>query len=176
MTFRVRSAGGLPLRRLLLLGGGLVLLWLALQWASTPAVPPVSSPPAPTDSTLALLVRAESASPYSSVRYVLVLLVLVAGAVLALYLHRRTRTLPGPALLRPIGQLSLGPGQQIRLVACGDELLILGVTSQQITLLKSMPLPQELQHEHSAEATASSTFARMLTTLSARASQSNHAS
>ncbi|WP_397546118.1 FliO/MopB family protein [Rhodothermus marinus] len=175
MTFRVRSASGFPLRRLLLLGGGLVLLWLALQWASTPAVPPASSPPAPTDSTLTLPVRSESASPYPSIRYLLVLLVLTAGAVLALYLHRRTRTLPGPALLRPVGQLSLGPGQQIRLVACGDELLILGVTSQQITLLKSLPLPPELRDDN-AEAPPASAFARMLTTLSARASQTDHAS
>lgn len=176
MTFRVRSASGFPLRRLLLLGGGLVLLWLALQWASTPAVPPAASPKAVADSTLTLPARSEPAPPYLSVRYLLVLLVLTGGAVLALYLHRRTRTLPGPALLRPIGQLPLGPGQQIRLVACGDELLILGVTSQQITLLKSIPLPPELQHNDHPETPPASTFARLLTTLSAQPQQTDHAS
>ncbi len=165
MTFHMRSASGLPLRRLLLLGGGLVLLWLALQWAATPAAPPA---PVVVDATPALSARSESAPPYLSVRYVLVLLILIFGAGLARYLHRRTRTLPGPTLLRPIGQLSLGPGQQIRLVACGDELLILGVTSQQITLLKSLPLPPELRDDN-AEAPPASAFARMLTTLSARA-------
>lgn len=176
MAFRLRAVCyGSVARRLLLLGGGLLLLWLALQWAAAPSsISPASSAPA-ADSARVPLARSDPAPSLLSLRYLLVLLVLAAGALVALYLHRRTRTLPGPALLRPLGQLSLGPGQQIRLVACGDELLILGVTTHQITLLKSLPLPPELQHE-SAEMPPAATFTQLLTTLSARPSPPDHAS
>ena len=37
--------------------------------------------------------------------------------------------------MEPIAQLALGPNQQLRLVRCGESLLLLGVTSQQITML-----------------------------------------
>ena len=40
-------------------------------------------------------------------------------------------------LLETLGHMSLAPNQQLRLVRCGDDVLLLGVTSGQISLLKS---------------------------------------
>ena len=42
-------------------------------------------------------------------------------------------------LLETLGHMSLAQNQQLRLVRCGDDVLLLGVTSGQITLLKSYP-------------------------------------
>lgn len=175
MTIRLRAAGGSMLRRLLLLSSGLFLLWLALQWGSMPPTPLPPAPISAADSTLTLHVRPEPALSFVNFRYGMVLLVLVAGTVLAFYLRRRTRSFAASSLLQPLGQLSLGPGQQIRLVACGDELLILGITPHQITLLKSLPLPSELQ-TGGMEPLPPSSFTQLLTHLSTRSIQTNHAS
>ena len=72
--------------------------------------------------------------------YVLVVLILAAGGALALFLRRRVRPqAPGTAALHTLSHLSMGPNQQLRLVACGGDVLLLGITSGQITLLKSYP-------------------------------------
>ncbi|MDQ7039447.1 MAG: flagellar biosynthetic protein FliO [Rhodothermus sp.] len=174
MAIRFRMAARVPVRRLVLFGAGLFLLWLALQWAASPVSSPTPKPfPAP-DSTYILPARSSEPVPIRA-RYVVVLLILIAGAFLALYWYRRQRPPNRPALLRPVGQLSLGPGQQIRLIACGDELLILGVTSHQITLLKSLPLPPELQANR-AETDEALPFAHLVTHLTARTPQTDHAS
>ncbi len=174
MAIRLGTAARLPVRRLVLFGAGLFLLWLALQWAAAPVSAPTPKPFLAADSAYTLPARSSDPVPIRG-RYVAVLLILISGALLALYWHRRQRPLNRPALLRPLGQLSLGPGQQIRLIACGDELLILGVTSHQITLLKSLPLPSELQANH-AETDEARPFAHLFAHLTARTAQTDHAS
>jgi flagellar protein FliO/FliZ len=67
------------------------------------------------------------------------LLVLVGGGGYALYVRRRVSSEEGPAALRPIGQLPLGTSQHLRLVACGDEVLLVGATEETIELLKTYP-------------------------------------
>ena len=42
-------------------------------------------------------------------------------------------------LLETLGHMSLAQNQQLRLVRCADDVLLLGITSGQITLLKSYP-------------------------------------
>ena len=75
------------------------------------------------------------------VRVIGVLLLLAGGGALAYYLHRRQDATTGrtAAPIEPMGSFTLAPNQQLRLVACNDEVLLLGVTAQQITLLKSYP-------------------------------------
>ncbi|MEM9665573.1 MAG: flagellar biosynthetic protein FliO [Bacteroidota bacterium] len=69
------------------------------------------------------------------------LALLVSGGVLAWMLHQR-RTVSGSApatALIPLGRLPLAPQQELRLVACQDDVLLLGVTQGQISLLQRYP-------------------------------------
>jgi len=128
------------LQRGLLFGGGLVLLWLVLQLAPTP--PPAEVPPSlfeRADPADGLAVRPRSAMPgLFSTGNIVAFVLLVGGVGLAFFLHRRFSEGESPAsALHSVGQMTLAPNQQLRLVRCGDEVLLLGVTTGQITLLKS---------------------------------------
>jgi len=128
------------LRRALLFGGGLVLLWLALQLAPTP--PPAEAPTTlfeRADPADGLVVRPLSATPgLFSVGNIVAFVLLAGGIGLAFFLRRRSSEGGSPAAaLQSMGQMTLAPNQQLRLVRCGDEVLLLGVTTGQITLLKS---------------------------------------
>ncbi len=153
-----------PWRRLLLFIAGLFVLWVLWQWATAPSGPP-PIPADAADPTTFSQQHAPTAEHGFLLRYFLILVVLAGGALWALRLRRRVTPAANTMLLRPLGQLSLGPGQQIRLVACGEELLVLGVTAHHITLLKSLPLPAELRTETTSEAVRAATFARLLESL-----------
>ncbi len=115
-----------PLRWALLVGGGLLLLWgLAL-------VMPTAEPATSAEATAA------SAPALLSVGNLLAVLLLAGGGALALYLRRRAPENGGSddAPLRALSTLPLAQGQQLRLVACGADVLLLGVTAQEITLLR----------------------------------------
>ena len=143
--FRLNSRFALPtatpdrtrylLRRALLFGGGLALLWLALQLAPSPspveASPPVAEMPA----------TPQPAAPRLFSTGTVAALVLLAGGIgLAFFLRRRSREGGAAAVpLQSIGQMTLAPNQHLRLVRCGDDVLLLGVTSGQIALLKQYP-------------------------------------
>ena len=71
---------------------------------------------------------------------VLAVLLLAAGGGVALVLHRRAA--PGPVedpALDVIATHTLGPGQTLRLVGCGDDVLLLSATAEAITLLRHWP-------------------------------------
>ena len=71
---------------------------------------------------------------------VLAVLLLAAGGGVAFVLHRRAA--PGPATdsaLDVIATHTLGPGQALRLVGCGDDVLLLSATGEAITLLRHWP-------------------------------------
>lgn len=131
------------LRRAALFGGALLLLFVALQLLP-------SSPPDPahlySDGLGTVASKPQSAEaaprPESTFRpgYFFALALLAGGGAFALYLRKRNGPAgPSNMPLRTVGALQLEPGQQLRLVACGEEILLLGVTSSQITLLKSFP-------------------------------------
>jgi len=70
--------------------------------------------------------------------YYLVLLLLAGGGAFAFFLQRRSQG-AGQAqpFLKTMGQLELATNQQLRLVTCGGDVLLLGVTGEQVTLLKT---------------------------------------
>ena len=124
------------LKRALLFGGGLVLLWLVVQLA-----PSSSLSEAVPDPTSANRIAEPSppASPMAfSWGYLGALALLVGGGAFALYLRQRTREGGGMEIpIQSLGHMTLAPNQQLRLVRCRGDVLLLGVTSGQITLLKS---------------------------------------
>ena len=67
------------------------------------------------------------------------LLLLLGGGGYALYMRRRVSGDGGASALQSVGQLPLGQTQQLRLVACGDEVLLLGATEEAVELLKTYP-------------------------------------
>ena len=127
------------MRRALLFGAGLVLLWLAVQLTPAPTHADVSSPLAEmSDPADDVVLRARPSAPRLFSTGNIVALVLLAGGIgLAVFLRRRSREEGRPAVpLQSLGQMALAPNQQLRLVRCGDDVLLLGVTTGQITLLK----------------------------------------
>ncbi len=136
-------AAGRPWRRVAVFVLGLGLLWLLLQML--PPSPPPTAPTLYRDD--AGTVATEPPAPVRTASrslitpgYLLALALLAGGGLLAW--HLRSRTAPGRSgagPLRPLGQMPLGPNQHLRLVACGDEVLLLGVTASEIRLLTSFP-------------------------------------
>jgi len=114
-----------------------VALWVLVQ--ATALIPSVegaeraerkaSSPPTTSDAGINLFTWGNLSA----------LLVLVGGGGYALYMRRRVASENGSTALQSVGQLALGQSQHLRLVACGDEVLLVGVTEETIELLKSYP-------------------------------------
>lgn len=129
-----------PLRRALFLAAALLLLWLGTQYLS-----PATPPPSVTAADAAVegeteMPRLRSSSSSFRPGYVLAVVLLAGGGAFALYLRKKTgAAATGKDLLQPLARIPLGPGQQLHLVSCGDDVLLLGATGSQITLLKTMP-------------------------------------
>ncbi|MEO0557630.1 MAG: flagellar biosynthetic protein FliO [Bacteroidota bacterium] len=72
---------------------------------------------------------------------VLAILFLLTGGGIAFWLHRRAggRIVSNGSTLQVLETHTLGPGQSLRLVACGEEVLLLSVASDGATLLRHWP-------------------------------------
>lgn len=146
LSERLSGAAG-PQRRFvnraLLFAGGLVLLWLVVQLL--PARTPPPSAPVYADESGTVASKAEPVLRRREPRLVtggtvFAFVLLAGGGAFALYLRRRTgRPRAAPSFIEPVAAHTLGQGQQLRLVRCGDEVLLLGATNSQITLLKTYP-------------------------------------
>lgn len=129
-----------PIHRAVLLAAGLLMLFVAVQLLpSGGAPPPVTASAAHADGA-APATRATPA-PRDGVRLFgagngLALLLLAGGGLFAMHLRRRNAGAATPGALQPLGQLALGPHGHLRLVRCGDDVLLLGVTAQQVTLIR----------------------------------------
>ncbi len=120
-----------PLRRALLFGLGLVILFVAVQLAPSSASDPEVAYEA---------VRGGRSGPrLFSAGNLIALALLAGGGLLALRLRQQADTPSGASPLRLVGQLPLAQGQSLRLVRCRGEVLLLGVTAGQITLLQRYP-------------------------------------
>ncbi len=131
------------LRRALLLGGALLGLWVLVQ--ATALVPSTRASAQQSEANAERTAASSTASPRPAIPlftwgHAAAVLLLLAGGGYALYLHRRGAAPSAPSAFRPMGQLSMGPSQQLRLVACGGEVLLLAVTDDEVTLLKTYPL------------------------------------
>ena len=117
----------------------MALLWLILQLAPTPLPDDDPTPFAEiADAADGVAVRSRPTAPrLFSVGNLVALVLLAGGAGLAFFLRRRSREGGGSVTpFQSMGQMTLAPNQQLRLVRCGDDVLLLGVTTGQITLLK----------------------------------------
>jgi flagellar biogenesis protein FliO len=124
------------LSRALLFACGLVVLWVALQLV---APPHRDTPEVFTDESGAVATSAGAERGRSLVGpgYLIALALLGAGGWYAVRLRRRLPVDAHAQRLQCLGQLQMAPNQQIRLVSCAGEILLLGVTPGGISLLRS---------------------------------------
>lgn len=133
------------LKRAFLFGAGLLLLWVALQLVPS-AAPPVESA-VYSDDAGTVAARAE---PRPSARtpslftpgMLAAILLLGGGVAVAIHLRRRTNGGEGPTAISPVGEYAIGPNQSLRLIECAGEVLLIGVTAGQVSLLRSYPPDQ----------------------------------
>lgn len=134
--------------RALLFAGALLVLWALVQFIPAPDFgdqPPVHSDEAGTVAARPETLGHDAAPSVLTPGRIAALLLLAGGVVLAVVLHRRHAdgtTRAGTVPIEPLGTYTIAPNQDLRLVACGGEVLLLGVTPQQITLLKTYPRDQ----------------------------------
>lgn len=130
------------LKRAFLFGAGLLLLWVALQLVPS-AAPPVESA-VYSDDAGTVAARAEPSPPARTPGLfrpgtMVAILLLGGGVAVALRLRRRTNGGEGPSAISPVGEYAIGPNESLRLVECAGEVLLVGVTAGQVTLLRSYP-------------------------------------
>lgn len=130
------------LRRAALFGAALIMLWVAAQLApSTSSGEPALGTFETAEADI-VKTAAERGQPFNLYKpgNLIALALLLGGIGTAWYLRRRSK-LPTntPAPIQTVAELSLSQNQQLRLISCGGEILLLGVTAGQITLLKSFP-------------------------------------
>lgn len=134
----------------LILVGALALLWLIIWLLPSSAPPPVSSDEA---GTVAVQPDGSSSSQLLTPGRVLVVLLLGGGLGYALYLRRASGdTAAQRTLMQPLGHLPLTQDQQLKLVGCQDEVLLIGVSSDAISLLRVYPRAAFTEDENAAAA------------------------
>ncbi len=131
-----------PLRRAGLLAVLLVVLLVAGRSfgpGRSAATAPVSRQEVRAETENGSATRQAAPSGWTAGR-MLALLLLAGGAGGALLLHRRSAPAAGPpAALDVIETHTLGPGQTLQLVACGDDVLLLSATQHTVRLLRHWP-------------------------------------
>lgn len=124
------------LQRAGLFAAGLFLLWVALRLV--PSVTNVPEPPVYSDDAGTVAASPESgAPPLISPGNIAALLLLAGGVAVAVYLRRRKADEAVHDAITTLGRTEIGQQQQLLLVRCVDEVLLLGVTASQISLLRT---------------------------------------
>ena len=119
------------LKRAVIFGVGLLLLFAAVSLMPEP------SAEITTDNAGAVA----QSPPTSNFRpgYLLAFLLLAGGAAYAVVLRRKTQVSPTEGPLVTLADIPLTQDQRLRLVRCRDEVLLLGITSGGISVLRSYP-------------------------------------
>ncbi len=126
------------IKRAGLFAAGLVLLWTALHLSPTTA----DEPPVYSDEAGSVASSERVRTPYQGPRIftlgnLAAVILLIGGGGFAYYLHQRsTQGSGGISAIESIGELPIGQGQQLRLIRCGGEILLIGATAHHISLLR----------------------------------------
>jgi flagellar biogenesis protein FliO len=142
------------LRRALLLGTLLVIVWTAISYLPDAEPPPqtelqtvaLTTPPSQAGTEASVVLPLEenggaSLKPVSLIGpgYMMVLLLLGFGGAGAFWLRKKKG---GPSAVRSlteIGRHRVGPQQEIQLIRCAGEVLLIGTSSNGVSLLKAYP-------------------------------------
>ncbi len=129
------------LKRIIFFASALLLLWVALQLKPAPG--PIRDTSSlysnNSDAVAEPEAVAEEPAPFRTAP-LLSALVLAGLLGFAYYRYRRTDVVPeAPHPIELIAQQSLGAGQELRIVRCAGQTLLLGVTANQISLIDRLP-------------------------------------
>ncbi len=130
------------LKRILFFGAALLLLWLAVSLLPDGSAPKTDEPVYAGET--GAIARNTAGAPHErslfGPGYLVAIVLLAGGAAFAVYL-RKQRGAPGveSTPIRTLGRVQIAQNQQLRLIACGGEVLLLGVTAQGIGLIRSFP-------------------------------------
>lgn len=118
----------------LALVGALFLLWL-IVWL----LPASSPPPVTSDAAGTVAADATPAGPSLLTPGRIVVVLLLGGGIgFAFYMRSRSSSTPsGPSPVHILGQVAINQDQQLTLVRCQDDVLLLGVSPNEITLLRT---------------------------------------
>ena len=126
--------------------------------SQVPAAPDDRTP-APTD---------PSPVDFNSPGVIIALILLAGGIGLALYLRNGTETTASSAgLIVPVAEHKLSGDQSLQLVRCTDEVLLLGISADGISLLKTYPADELPAHVDSQQNFNGSPFREVLQTYAA---------
>jgi len=120
----------------------MVALWVTTQSAAMRPTEP-NPEPSSTDSTMVASPTTSGEAPSVEIftwGNLAAFLLLAGGGGAALYLHQQRAQTETTTPFRSLGKMALGSSKHVRLVACGGEVLLLSVTDDEITLLKTYPL------------------------------------
>ncbi|NOZ25374.1 MAG: hypothetical protein GXO94_04700 [Nitrospirae bacterium] len=70
---------------------------------------------------------------------IIVALVFIVGLILVVAGVIRNRTAAKSELLKTLGYLNLGPRKGIAIIKAGEEILLVGITANDLKLLKTLP-------------------------------------
>lgn len=132
------------LRRAGMFAGGLLLLWLALQlFPSTTSMPPVYSDESGSVADGEEIRMSNEGPHFFSLGNIAAIIILAGGGAFAYVAQKRAkRGRSSTSLIEDMDQLGVGQGQQLRLIRCGGDVLLVGVTANQISLLRDFDLEQ----------------------------------
>lgn len=146
------------LRRALMLGAGLVLLYIGMQLMPTGGGDSVVSD----DAGAVAQSTSRSNGPSFGPGMAVAVLILVGGSVFAYVLRRKTSVGSSSEFLETIADMPIAQDQRLRLVRVLDEVLLLGVTSREISVLQVYDASAFKLEEHGAAPGVSPAFADML--------------
>ncbi len=66
-------------------------------------------------------------------------LVFIVGLILVVAGFMKKRTGTGSEILKTLGYLNLGPRKGIAIIKAGEEILLIGITTNDLKLLKTLP-------------------------------------
>lgn len=66
-------------------------------------------------------------------------LVFIVGLILVIAGFMKKRTGTGSEILKTLGYLNLGPRKGIAIIKAGEEILLVGITTNDLKLLKTLP-------------------------------------
>lgn len=112
---------------------GLVLLWLAVELMPSPSPPPTVVHESDEGG---VAFRQERASTAVKPGMLMAGVILIGGVVLAVVLRRKTGegTPTGP--LQTIADMPITPDQRLRLIRCGEDVLLVGITAGGVSVLE----------------------------------------
>jgi flagellar biogenesis protein FliO len=136
--FRTESPSGRPsgkamLKRAGFFAAGLVLLWLAVELMPTPS----TSAPVVQESDEGVLAYGQASST-TPIRpgMVFAVLILVGGGIFAVVLRKRSTDGGTSGPLETLADMPITPDQRLRLIRCGDDVMLLGITAGGVNVLE----------------------------------------